>query len=164
MTKILPVITCLILLLPINAHAAKIYKWRGPDGQMHYSSTPPPEAEAESTGMKTTTKKASDLDTDGDKKDLDKSISDEERIRRLEEKIEQLEKERLTADTPPKSGTEGIDSEEKLSEDDRKPDYSVQGQVRMLEEENRRLQMITRCKAKAPHGVDCSSPDNFEQY
>jgi len=178
--KIAPVLVLMLLfsLLSMTAHAGKIYKWQDADGQIHYGSAPPPDAEAKSTGQKTTTKKPeppADAEAEGEEKDNEMSKSDKERIRELEERLERLEGKRPGAEKTAegkfgegKAGEPdaipGEDGEEVLSEEDKKPDYSVQGQVRMLEQAERIQQMKTRCRAKAPHGTDCNKPGSYKQY
>ena len=198
--KIAPglVLTLLLSLLTMTAHAGKIYKWTDADGNIHYGSAPPPEVEAKSTGQKTTTKKPEppkETDAEGNEIDDDKPMSDKDRIRELEERLGRLEgkrqdkseqaerkargsDERRDSDALPGSddtredsaGREGEDGryseegEEKLSEEDEKPDYSVQGQVRMLEKAERIERMKTRCRAKAPHGTDCNAPGSYKRY
>lgn len=183
--RITPVLFLVLLFsfLSTTAHAGKIYKWRDADGNIHYGSAPPPEAEAKSTGQKTTTKKPappSDSDAESDEKDNELSKPDKDRIRELEERLEKLEGKRHGAkktdngkiregkSSEAKPGESdaipGEDGKETLSEEDKKPDYSVQGQVRMLEQAERIQQMKTRCRAKAPHGVDCNNPSSYQQY
>lgn len=41
------------ILLVGQASAGKIYKWKDADGQVHFSSTPPPQVDAKSTGLTT---------------------------------------------------------------------------------------------------------------
>jgi hypothetical protein len=97
------------------------------------------------------------------------SLTDEERIRRLEEKIKQLEEEGVASEKIEREDQKDEDSrkvseDEVVAEEDKQPDYSVQGQVRMLEEKNRIERMKVRCNAKAPHGADCTNPATYEQY
>jgi len=162
-------LVCLFCLIYLNAHAAKIYKWVGPDGQVHYTSTPPPEVDAKSTGMDTSTQQERASDKDERKNpENEEALTDEERIRRLEEKIKELEaKDAATTksdSTDKLTSEEGSNSEQTEPEEDKQPDYSLQGQVRMIEEENRRQQMMIRCRAKAPHGIDCTKAEHYEKY
>ena len=179
------VLALLVNLPSMTAHAGKIYKWRDADGNIHYGSAPPPEVEAKSTGQKTTTKKPEpprDTDAKGNAKDDEQPISDKDRIRELEERLESLEgkrqDEKETGESKIGSPGElaepgelsesdalpGEDGEEKISEEDKEPDYSIQGQVRMLERAERIEKMKTRCRAKAPHGIDCNDPGSYKQY
>ena len=162
-------ILCIILfcLLSFTASAAKIYKWVGQDGQVHYSSTPPPEADAESTGMQTSRPKP---EKEPDNKDDDSSLSQEERIKKLEEKIKLLENSDVDAEKLQETDKSGGDDKvagsdiDSTAEEDQKPDFSVQGQMKMIEEAKRREAMMTRCRAKAPHGIDCNKPENYKNY
>lgn len=164
--KIAAALVCLCCLLSVTSHAAKIYKWRGPDGQVHYSSTPPPEVEAETTGKNTTTRQTrpSASDSEIEKEDDEKSGSDEERIRQLEERIKQLEEGNAGKGKKHDPASMGEQNGENLADEDVTPDYSIEGQVRMLEQEKRRQKMMARCRAKAPHGVDCKNPEGYQQY
>ena len=181
--RIAPTLVLLALFssLSMAAHAAKIYKWQDANGEIHYGSAPPPDAAAKSTGQETVTKKPeppSDTDSEGEEKDNEMSKSDKDRIRELEERLERLEGKRHgdkktregkigegeSGEPGESDAILGEDGEEKLSEEDKKPDYSVQGQVRMLEQAKRIQQMKTRCRAKAPHGTDCNNPDSYKQY
>ncbi|UCD33373.1 MAG: DUF4124 domain-containing protein [Desulfobacterales bacterium] len=171
MKKIFYVIgVCLILFN--TAHAAKIYKWRDPDGQVHYSTTPPPDADAKSTPIST---REQPVKEKVDNEVNLEGLSDEEKIRVLQEKLNKEKiralEEELKAIKQGKAVTgideqkETVDTDENaLPEEETKPDYSVQGQVRMLEEAKRIEAMKTRCRAKARHGIDCSRPENYEQY
>ena len=40
------------LLLSLGAHAAKVYKWTDPNGQVHFSSSPPPDQSAEQVRLR----------------------------------------------------------------------------------------------------------------
>jgi hypothetical protein len=154
----------LVSLLSLPANAAKIYTWVGQDGQVHYSSTPPPEVDAKSTGLQTAKPKPEKTTEDAD----EDSLTAEDRIKKLEERIKRLEKGDVDPEKSPKSGKGEKDSdsdqESASEEEDEKPDFSVQGQMKMLEAAKRREGMITRCRAKAPHGTDCSKPAYYENY
>jgi len=156
--------------------AGKIYKWRGPDGQIHYSSTPPPEADAETTGIKTNRGMAKPEKQGGDELNLE-GLSDQEKIKALEEKLNKEKiralEEKIKALEDGKGQSAGSIDKTKTGDDDvvmpdedeiKKPDYSVQGQIRMLEETKRIEAMKTRCRAKARHGVDCNKPESYERF
>lgn len=175
--------TCLMtlglgLLLAAPCEAAKIYKWRDANGEMHYSTTPPPEAEAESIGIKSVSKKpqaeqtkeegALNLEGLSDKEKIRvlQERLDREKIQRLEEKIKALE----SGGSLPANSTEQPQDDARAVTDETQeeapagPDYSVQGQVRMLEEAKQREAQKTRCRAKAPHGVNCEQPEAYQRY
>lgn len=185
--KFLLIVSSALFLLTGQLHAAKIYKWRGPDGQIHYSSTPPPDADAQTIGRNTTKKTPETGEQAKDAEDAEvdlQGLSDEEKIRALEnklnrEKIKQLEAQLKALEEgkseKPESGSDagsasdssaakGKDDEVVMPEEERKPDYSVQGQIRMLERTKQIEKMKTRCRAKAPHGVNCNDPASYEKY